>query len=117
MAKRFDLHDALKKTRYDHAVFCTFAFEPQFFEGYCLDRFKALNENNNVSVLMDRRMYDGLLDCPASEWPRLAGVRYLLHPVRVPGVFHPKLFLLASKDRGLLVVGSANLTRAGLTTN
>lgn len=117
MIKRINLHDTLKRTRFDHAVICTFTFEPQFFEGYCLDRFRALEENNNISVLLDRGIHDSLLECPASEWPRLANVRYLLHPIRVPGVFHPKLSLFVTKQRGLLIVGSANFTRAGLTAN
>lgn len=117
MAQRLNLHDALKRQRFDHAVICTFTFEPQFFEGYCLDRFKSLADNNNISVLLDRRVYDSLLDCPASEWPRQANIRYLLHPIQVPGVFHPKIVLLVSKDKGLLVVGSANFTKAGITTN
>src|SRR5439155_5653268 len=37
--------------------------------------------------------------------------------VRPKGSFHPKLFFLASKTRGLLVIGSPNLTRPGLTRN
>lgn len=117
MAKRFSLHDILKNRKYDHAIISTFTFEPKFFEDYCLDRFKALAENNNISILVDRRIYDALTDCPASEWPQQANTRYLIHPVRVPGVFHPKLFLFVSRDRGLLVVGSANFTRSGLTSN
>jgi hypothetical protein len=117
VVKRINLHDTLKRTRFDHAVICTFTFEPQFFEGYCLDRFKALDENNNIAVVIDRGIHDALLDCPASEWPRLANVRYLLHPIRVPGVFHPKVSLFVTKQKGLLIIGSANFTRAGLTAN
>ena len=37
--------------------------------------------------------------------------------VRVPGVFHPKVFLLAGKRRGLLLIGSANFTQDGLGSN
>lgn len=116
-SRRADLNEALERHTFGHAVICTFTFEPQFFEGYCLDQLKALSENNNVSVLLDQRCYDELTTAPASEWPRQANIRYLLHPIAVPGVFHPKLFLFASRERGLLVIGSANFTKAGLTSN
>jgi hypothetical protein len=117
MTARLNLHDALESVSFEHAVICTFTFEPQFFEGYCLDRFNSLAENNNVTVIVDRRTYDGLIQAPASKWPRLANVRYLLHPVGVRGTFHPKLFLFATQEKGLLIVGSANFTKAGLTSN
>jgi HKD family nuclease len=40
-----------------------------------------------------------------------------LHPVSVSGRFHPKIYLFLSKAKGKLIFGSANLTRAGLTSN
>jgi hypothetical protein len=117
MSQRLDLHEALQRHGFEHAVICTFTFEPLFFEGHCLDRFKSLAENNNVTVIVDRRTYGALIQAPASAWPHFANVRYLLHPVDVPGTFHPKLFLFATKEKGLLIVGSANFTKAGLTSN
>jgi hypothetical protein len=117
MTDRIDLHDMLSKWSFEHAVLCTFAFDSDFFEAYCLERFASLHDNNNVSVLVDRQEYARLLTGPASERPRQANVRYLLHPIRAPRRFHPKIFLFTSRERGLLVVGSANLTRAGITLN
>lgn len=115
--QRANLHDALHQRAFSHAVLCTFSFDPQFFEGYCLERLRALEENNNISVILDQRVHDKILSAPPVDWPRLANIRYLLHPVRVPGAFHPKVFLLASKDHGLLIIGSANFSKAGLTSN
>ncbi len=115
--QRLNLHDTLERHAFDHAVICTFTFEPRFFEGHCLERFRSLAVNNNVTVIVDRRTYEQLVQEPPSQWPRHANVHYLLHPIRVPGTFHPKLFLFATKEKGLLIVGSANFTRAGLTTN
>jgi hypothetical protein len=114
---RVDLHALLAKEVFDHAVLCSFAFDPDFFEGYCLEHFKSLQDNNNISVLLDARTYDDLLTAPMSQRPRQANVRYLLHAIAVPGIFHPKIFLLASKRKGMLIIGSANLTRSGLTSN
>jgi hypothetical protein len=115
--QRANLNQILARQAYDHAVICTFTFEPRFFEEYCLDQLNALEQNNNITVILDRRIYDGLMLAPPPEWPRQANIRYLLHPVDVPGIFHPKLFLFANKDKGLLILGSANFTKAGLTRN
>jgi hypothetical protein len=115
--ERVNLHSILERNAFDHAVICTFTFEPLFFEDYCLDRFRSLAENNNITIILDRRTYDQIIHAPASEWPRLANLRYLLHPIAVPGAFHPKLFLFANRDKGLLFIGSANFTKPGLTSN
>lgn len=112
-----NLHDILAKHAFEHAIFCTYVFDSKFFEGYCLDRFASLRENNNITVLVDRGTYDELISGPPSQWPRLANVRYLVHPIQAARTFHPKIFLLASRSRGLLVIGSANLTKPGITSN
>lgn len=117
MSERINIDELLRRHTFDHAVICTFTFDPIFFENYCLDRYRALADNRNVSVLLDQFTYDQILVAPAGSRPRLANVRYLLHPIAVPGTFHPKLFLFTAKDRGLLVIGSGNFTKTGLTSN
>lgn len=67
--------------------------------------------------MLDRGVYEKALAGPESHRPRRANLRYLLHPVATRGVFHPKIFLLAGKSRGRLIVGSANATRPGITSN
>jgi hypothetical protein len=114
---RVNLHDTLNKKSFGSAILCTYTFDVDFFEGYCLEQLVSFQDTNEICILIDRREYDRLLAGPSSGWPTRANVRYLLHPVRATGRFHPKVFLFASKDRGLLIVGSANLTRAGLTQN
>jgi hypothetical protein len=114
---QLDLHEALRRYSYDHAIFCTYNFQADFFEEYCLEQFDSLETNNGITVIMDGRELDRLVSGPQSRWPRKANVRYLLHAARPWGRFHPKIYFLASKTRGLLVVGSSNLTRPGLTRN
>jgi hypothetical protein len=114
---RFDLHEALNDKSYDHAVICTFTFDAPFFEDYCLDRFNSLSHNGNITVILDRGVYDKTIRGADAHKPKTANIRYLLHPVTVPGVFHPKLFLLVSKNKGRLIIGSANFTRPGITSN
>lgn len=114
---RFDLHEALNDKSYDHAVICTFNFDAPFFEDYCLERFNSLSHNGNVTVILDRGIYEKAILGTEAHKPKVANIRYLLHPVSVPGVFHPKLFLLVSKNKGRLIIGSANFTRPGITSN
>ena len=119
--RKVNLHDLLREKSYDHAFLLTYAFSPGFFENYCLERLNSLKENGNVSVLLDGAIYDSLLtpgaDTSYGDFPAKANIRYLLHPIRLPGCFHPKVFLFANEKRGLLIVGSANLTRDGIASN
>lgn len=68
-------------------------------------------------MLVDRGTYDDIVERSGSDRPTQANVRYLLHPVAARGVFHPKIFLFASRDRGRLIFGSANFTGGGLYRN
>lgn len=115
-----NLHKKLKGRSYDHALISTFTFDIRFFEEYALERFKGIYSASNLTVFLDRGEYEGIVAAAESngDWaPRQANRRYLLQPIGVPGVFHPKLFLLANKTSGLLVVGSANFSEAGLGLN
>jgi hypothetical protein len=117
---KLDLHGRLKKHAFEHALITTYNFGSRFFEDYALENFKSLQDNGNVSVLLDEGEYQDLLKAAgenAESFPKQANLRYLLHPIRVPGVFHPKVFLLAGKRRGLLLIGSANFTQDGLGSN
>lgn len=114
---KFDLHEALNDKSYDHAVICTFTFDAPFFENYCLERFNSLSHNGNITVILDRGVYEQTILGAETHKPKTANIRYLLHPVSVPGVFHPKLVLLAGKNKGRLIIGSANFTRPGITSN
>lgn len=117
---KLDLHGRLKKHAFEHALITTYNFGTRFFEDYALENFKSLQDNGNISVLLDEGEYQDLLKAAgenAESFPKQANLRYLLHPIRVPGVFHPKVFLLAGKRRGLLLIGSANFTQDGLGSN
>jgi hypothetical protein len=116
MNKRIDLHELLQKKAYDHAVICTYSFDPIFFEDYCLEKFSSLKNNPNITIILDKKIYDQSLH-QESNRPKQANLRYLMHPIDCPGNFHIKLFLFVSKNKGLLVLGSHNFTRPGLTAN
>jgi HKD family nuclease len=114
---KFDLREALNKRTYDHAVICSFTFDASFFEEYCLEKLTTLSNNGNITFFVDKGIYEEILLGPESQRPQKANLRYLLYPISVPGVFHPKLFLLAGRNKGKLIIGSANFTRAGITSN
>jgi len=117
---RVNLHERLKKHTFQHALIATFNFSARFFEDYALENFRCLQDNANVTVVLDAGEYQELLDAAVldpNSFPRQANLRYLLHPIRVPGVFHPKVFFFANDKRGLLVIGSANCTSSGLGSN
>src|SRR5208283_912572 len=116
-SRRLDLHEALSKRSFQNAVICSFTFDPLFFENYCLEKFATLSSNNNISVITDQLTYLKIASAAETECPKQLNLRYLLHPVTVEGRFHPKLFMLTNGTAGRLIVGSANFTRAGLTTN
>lgn len=119
MAK-LDMHARLKKHAFEHALIATYSFSTSFFEDYALEMFKAFQDNGNVSVVLDDAIYQEILEKAVETkgaFPRGANLRYLLHPIRVPGVFHPKIIFLAGPKRGLLLIGSANFTQDGLSTN
>src|SRR5579885_3238053 len=114
---RVDLHEALSQRTYHNAVLCTYTFEARFFEDYCLERFRALSGNNNISVCTDRATYQKIALAPESQRPKHVNLRYLLSPLETKARFHPKLYLFTTKSSGRLIVGSCNFTRPGLTSN
>jgi HKD family nuclease len=120
LLRKLDLHGRLKKHAFEHALIATYNFSARFFEDYVLENFKGLQDNGNISVFLDEGEYQDLLKAAAENvesFPKQANLRYLLHPIRVPGCFHPKVFLLAGARRGLLLIGSANFTQDGLGSN
>ena len=83
---------------------CTYTFDPGIFQADRLGSLQTLHSAKNISVLVDRGIYDGIVSGPQTDRPKTANIRYLLHPVRVTGVFHPKVILLASASKGRLII-------------
>jgi HKD family nuclease len=114
---KLDLHETLSRGSFDHALFSTFTFDPSFFEQHCLEKFKSLHTNANITIFIDRGVYETLLLDDRAEKPKKANIRYLLHPVSLNGAFHSKICLLVRRNKGRLIIGSANVTRNGITSN
>ena len=114
---QIDLLDIMKKGSYEHGVIFSYEFSPLFFEDYCLNSLNTLGNVKNLSVVIDKKVYEKIITSKDIDDIKEANIRYLLQPARVQGVFHPKLYLFASKKKGKLFIGSANLTKSGLSTN
>lgn len=116
-----NLHEILnEKEPYTHGLISTFTFDADFFESYVLERFRVPRRCSHLTIYMDQGQYDELaadMLRPGADSHHGANRRYLLHPISVHGVFHPKILLFASATSGLLIIGSANLTQDGLSSN
>ena len=94
----------------------TYSFELEFFDEYLLRRLGDLPLN--ATVLVDfaslARAWDAIQ--PGEEW-RVQRVNrlYLVRAAGRPqGRFHPKTYFFANSKEGVLLVGSGNLSLAGL---
>ena len=115
MAK-FNLVDSFfdKRHGWETAVLCSYGLDLNFFENYLL-KLNALYACDNIALFVDGQTYDQFQQ--AAYTPHLLNRRYLVSWLRSPGVFHTKLYLLASSKKVLIGLGSANLTREGIASN
>ena len=106
-----NLIEELREAReeYDNVLIMTDEFDPVFFENKILPVFQ---DAQNVIVFVDSRVYASTF-----KDAKLAGTHYLLEPVFLKNIFHPKIILLLSEKLGKLILGSANLTERGFTSN
>lgn len=101
---------------YEYGLLATYNLDVSFLEDYLLSKVGAFSGSSYLNILMDAAEYEHLATTQSEQVKQL-NRRYLLLPIRVGGRFHPKLYFFVSRKKGLLILGSANLTRAGLTRN
>lgn len=113
---KFNLVDSFfdKRHGWETAVLCSYGLDLNFFENYLL-KLNALYACDNIALFVDGQTYDQFQH--AAYTPHLLNRRYLVSWLRSPGVFHTKLYLLASSKKALIGLGSANLTREGIASN
>lgn len=99
---------------YHTALLTTFSFDPTVFENVPLVALRSRG-CRNIGILAEQDMVNRTLSELAPA-PR-AGTAYHLAKVKVAGAFHPKIVLQFGNREGKLMVGSANLTGAGLVGN
>lgn len=109
---RYD--EAFRSSGYHTALLTTFSFDPTVFENVLLVAMRSRG-CRNIGVLADMNMVNRTLSELAPA-PR-AGTAYHLAKRSVTGAFHPKIVLQLGEKEGRLMLGSANLTGAGLVGN
>lgn len=115
MRKRISLLDIAKEGGYEASLITTYAVNFPVYEQLIIRKLLGGGCRYNV-LLADQNQL--ALACGSEELrPQLAGVAYTLLPVKMTGAFHPKIWLLAGKNKGALLVGSHNATLAGLGYN
>ncbi|MCE9684003.1 hypothetical protein [Halomonas alkalisoli] len=93
----------------------TFTLDFDAYEHIVLPRLRRAGCYNNL-LFADNGMLTHILDGGGSL-PRVAGRQYIVDGVSAKGVFHPKLTLQLGREKGRLLVSSANMTVAGLAGN
>lgn len=111
------LFECFSATGFHTCIATTFDLNFEAYESIVLARLREARCNNNV-VLADARMVALALG-GGFALPKQAGRQYSVVEVTVgdQGVFHPKIILQLGATSGRLIVGSANLTAAGLAGN
>lgn len=105
------------------AVFCSYTFDPAYFEEHVLRAVLHLNGDPEEDAVRyheeaRRALQETPVACLVDATVRKPGRRlpYDLHLVR-RRTFHPKVYLLVYDTEARLAVGSGNLTKAGLEQN
>ncbi|TDE35639.1 hypothetical protein [Antarcticimicrobium sediminis] len=107
-------YEAFAEHGFHTALMTTFRFDAGVFEDVIRSRLRS-NGCRNIAVLADTDMLNAAF--AETGLPVSAGARYHLAKRSVKGAFHPKMVLQFGKTKGRLIVGSANLTGAGLHGN
>ncbi len=109
------LYERFADKGYHSSIATTFGIDFDAYENIVLPRIRGAGCRNNM-VIADRRMLTQAVE-DVLALPRQAGRQYTITGAPVSGTFHPKLFLQIGRKGGRLIIGSANLTAAGLAGN
>jgi HKD family nuclease len=115
MSEAISILDEVRRGGYDFCFIATYNAYLPFYEDVLLPRLAGAGCRANV-LMMDARQCAAVLSSESTR-PRLAGRSYTLIPVKAGGAFHPKIILLVGRHKGLLFIGSHNLTLSGLSHN
>jgi len=105
-----DLFD--KSGDFEVCLMSSYSLNLNFLENYLLSS-NGLSLCDEISIFTDQYVYEGLFE----DHPAWLNKKYLVTRIRSVGVFHPKIYLLASEKKVIFALGSANLSREGLTSN
>lgn len=100
---------------WDSALIMTYGADLEFYEQHLLP---LLTRSRNRVIFSDgRQTARGLTDTNNRVQLRQVNRTYVIAPVHADTAAHAKLIMLLSEDRGLLVVGSGNLSMSGYASS
>lgn len=103
-----------KKSDFEVGIFCTYGLNLNFLENYLM-KLDGLSTCDDICIFTDSSTYENLIETEYT--PRWLNKKYLLNRIKTNGIFHPKLYMLASDKKVIISIGSANLTRDGISSN
>lgn len=109
------LYELFAEPGYHSCIATTFGVDFDAYENIALARLRGAGCRNNILVA-DCAMLTMALD-GASPLPRHAGRLYTVTGARARSVFHPKIVLQLGREKGRLIVSSANMTASGMAGN
>jgi hypothetical protein len=109
------LYETFSEKGFHTCVVTSFGIDFDAYENMALARLRGAGCHNNV-LISDSDMLGLALD-GASALPRHAGRLYTVTGARARAVFHPKIVLQLGRNKGRMIVSSANMTSSGLAGN
>lgn len=98
---------------YQVALMSTYSCDISFINKVIIT--KLLDQGcNKIVLFVDRRM---LTENLIQNGNVTIGSKYIINPIKTDYAFHPKVFLLLGKDKAKVMIGSGNLTCAGMLSN
>ena len=108
------LLDVINASRWQKALFTTYALSLSFFESIILRALRQVGCQQTWIIADINGYRSSLIERRSSA----VGQDYRLIPLRLSnGVFHPKCTYLVGEDEDVIVVGSGNLTFGGFGRN
>lgn len=113
MSRSVSLFKELNEGGYDACLMTSFSIDFPFYEDVLLRRMQSAGINHHM-LFVDKNM---CLAAMQEREPCKVGSQYVLAPMECKGAFHPKVIMLLGKHKGLLAVGSHNVTLSGFGQN
>ena len=107
--------DIIKNGKFEASAISTYNAYLPFYEEVILRQLNSAGCRHNV-LLMEAHQFNECLKKPDFR-PQSAGYSYTIVPVSANRAFHPKIILLVARKKGLLFVGSHNITYSGFGLN
>lgn len=108
MKNKENIWDLLSGRDYHSCIITTYSFDFYYFEKSVI-RILRSKGIGNISVFVDSNIFQGVLGKIGNSISRI----YSINQIKSKGVFHPKVYMFFGEKKGLLIIGSGNLTSSG----